>query len=106
MINYLDSFVDSLTAEDFIKAYPGSLEFIADDPNGLQACKYLQKHCSGIYLYFGGVTKFDDKLRDFLKGKNHVIKKIAMDMKVSEGTLMKLLRQIEPKQGENLFYSR
>lgn len=104
-MNHLDTFVDSLTTEDFIKAYPGSLEFIVDDTQGrgLEACQYLQRNCAGIYLYINNITTFNKQLVDYMRDKKHIVKQVAMDMHISEGTLNRFIREDRNENQSKIF---
>jgi len=93
-MTHLDKFIDTLTDDDFMKAYPGSLELLLNDSGeGLEVCKYIQKNVPSISLYVGNVVKFDSKLQEYMKGKEHLIKKIALDMRISEQSLIRAIRK-------------
>jgi hypothetical protein len=93
-MTHLDRFIDSLTEEDFINAYPGSLELLLDDSGkGLEVCKYIQKNVPSISLYIGNVSKFQDKLQEYMKGKEHEFKKVALDMRISEQSLLRAIKK-------------
>ncbi|MFN3194425.1 MAG: hypothetical protein ACE364_00570 [Chlorobiota bacterium] len=93
-MTHLDRFIDSLTEEDFINAYPGSLELLLDESGkGLEVCKYIQKNVPSISLYIGNVSKFHDKLQEYMKGKEHEMKKVALDMRISEQSLLRAIKK-------------
>ena len=93
-MNHLDKFIDTLTAEDFMNTYPGSLELLLDDSGkGLEVCKYIQKTVPSISLYVGNASKFHDQLQEYMKGKEHEMKKVALDMRISEQSLLRAIRK-------------
>lgn len=93
-MNHLDTFIETLTEEDFKKAYPGTLELLLDDTGkGLEVCKYLQKNLPSISIYLGNVSRFEDKLQEYIKGKEHEVKKIALDLGLSEQTMLRAIKR-------------
>ncbi len=93
-MTHLDRFIDTLTESDIIEAYPGSLELLLNDSGeGLQVCKYIQKQVPSISLYVGNVSKFHSKLQEYMKGKEHDTKRIALDMRISEQSLLRAIQK-------------